>query len=281
MLILFVILIAVISALIICCFIERQIIITRRQNISFENLPPAFNNLKIMQISDIHHRKFGENQKRILKRVKKSSPDVIVITGDLISRDMRDFSKAGNFCKSLGKIAPVLFSIGNHELDLPDKVRRTYIETLKSAGVHVLLNSSYPLHKDDEVIYFKGASLDISVYHDENHSYENLNSYSLKELESDIGTYNGFTILLAHNPLIFDVYAEWNADLILSGHVHGGVIRLPFIGGLLSPERRFFPAYTRGLYHMDSSQLYVSAGLGKFRLFNPPEVNLITLVSKH
>lgn len=280
MLVFFIILIAVISALIICCFIERQIIITRRQDISLENLPPAFNNLKILQISDIHHRKFGENQKRILKRVKREMPDIIVITGDLISRDIRDFSGTGNFCKALGEIAPVLFSIGNHELDLPDKVRSTYIETLKNAGVNVLLNSSYPLRKDDEVIYFIGASLDISVYHDGNHSYADLNTYSLKELESDIGTYNGFTVLLAHNPLIFDVYAEWNADLILSGHVHCGVIRLPFIGGLLSPERKFFPAYTRGLYQMDSSKLYVSAGIGKFRLFNPSEINLITLLSK-
>lgn len=280
MYILFIVLIAVISALIIWCFIEHQILITRRQNIVFENLPNAFNNMKIIQISDIHHRKFGENQKRILKRVKREMPDIIVITGDLISRDMRDFSETGNFCKDLSKVAPVLFSMGNHELDLPDKVRSTYVETLKNAGVHVLFNSSYPLRKDDEVIYFIGASLDISVYHDENHSYSDLNPYSLKELETDIGTYNGFTVLLAHNPLIFDVYAAWNADLILSGHVHGGVIRLPLIGGLLSPERKFFPAYTRGLYQMNSSKLYVSAGIGKLRLFNPSEINLITLLSK-
>ena len=83
--------------------------------------------------------------------------------------------------------------------------------------------------------------------------------------------------LLAHDPLPFKAYAGWGADVTFSGHIHGGVIRLPFIGGLLSPERKFFPKYSKGLYHIGRSKLVVSAGLGKFRLNNPSQLLLITL----
>ena len=89
------------------------------------------------------------------------------------------------------------------------------------------------------------------------------------------GCYN---VLLAHNPVYFDTYAAWGADLTLSGHLHGGIVRLPGIGGLLSPERRFFPAYSKGLYALDDDcQMYVSGGIGKLRLLNPPEINFLTL----
>lgn len=276
----FIIIIAIIAILFICCLIERQIIVTRKQKIFLKNLPHAFNGLKIIQISDLHHREFGENQLRIIKRVQKLNPDIIAVTGDLISRDMRDFSSVQAFCRSLSEIAPVLFSMGNHELDLPFDIQTDYINTLKNAGVHVLINSSYMLRYDNAVLCFTGASLDISIYRNENFKYDSLNPYSLHELEMTIGVRSECTVLLAHNPLIFNAYADWNADLILSGHVHGGVIRLPFIGGLLSPERKFFPKFTRGLYRSGSSQLYVSAGLGKLRLFNPPEINLIMLLSE-
>lgn len=272
---------AFILVLIICCIIERFIIMTRRQKVYLKNLPLSFNGLRIMQISDVHHRQFGKDQSRIIKRIKKEKPDIIVITGDLISRDMRDFASVGRFCSSLSEISTVLFSAGNHEIDLPEKVMTTYFETLKNSGVHILFNSEYTLQNNSDVLKFIGAALDTSVYHDENFSYSHLDAYSLEKLENDIGVRSECTVLLAHNPLVFDTLSLWNADLILSGHVHGGVIRLPFIGGLLSPERKFFPSYTRGLYKSQSSQLYVSAGLGKFRLFNPPEINLITLLPDH
>ena len=90
-----------------------------------------------------------------------------------------------------------------------------------------------------------------------------------------------FQILLAHSPLFFANYADWGADVTFSGHCHGGVIRLPFIGGILSPERKFFPRYTKGIYELNAEQglakLAVTAGLGKFRLNNPSEIMICTL----
>ncbi|MGN0632062.1 MAG: metallophosphoesterase [Ruminococcus sp.] len=265
------------ALLVIISSIERHIIVTRRDDIALEKLPENFDGLKILQISDLHHRSFGRDQCRIVRRAKALKPDIIVITGDLISRDMRDFSSAAKFCSSLCETATVLFSMGNHELDLPEKVKDTYLSAMKNAGVHLLLNTSFQLSRGSQLLDFTGLSLESSVYHGENFSYKFLDPYSLQKIESSIGVRKRCTVLLAHNPLIFDAYAAWSADLILSGHVHGGVIRLPLIGGILSPERRFFPSYTRGLYSKNASKLYVSAGLGKFRLFNPPEINLITL----
>lgn len=279
MMIFIIFILCVIFIILIYTLIEHQMIVTRRTDITLENLPCNFENLKILQISDIHHRQFGKDQSRIVRRAKALNPDIIVITGDLISRDMRDFSSAASFCSQLSSIAPVLFSMGNHELDLPLKVQSTYISALKNAGVHVLINSSYHLEKNGQVIDFTGLSLETSVYHSPDFSYSDLDPYSSQQIENSVGVRQRCTVLLAHNPLIFDAYAAWNADLVLSGHVHGGVIRLPFVGGILSPERRLFPAYTRGLYFKNKSILYVSAGLGKFRFLNPPEINLLTLRS--
>ena len=87
--------------------------------------------------------------------------------------------------------------------------------------------------------------------------------------------------MLAHNPLLLDSYADWGADLVLCGHMHGGLIRLPFVGGMLSPERRFFPRYDKGLYQKKNTKMYVSGGIGKLRLGNPPEINLLVLRAKN
>lgn len=262
---------------IIYCTIEHQLFLTSKKDIYLKELPKSFDRFRVLQISDLHHRNFGKNQSRITKRAEKLSPDIIVITGDLVSRDQRDFIKTEIFCRTLVSIAPVFFSIGNHELDLPSDVQREYLDTLKRAGVQLLIDEITTLNRNGESIAIAGAALETGVYHDGNHRYGSLNMYSKEKLEKAIGVRHMCTLLLAHNPLIFDAYVDWRADLILSGHVHGGVVRLPFIGGILSPERRFFPRYTKGLYCKRDSQIYISAGLGKIRFLNPPEVNLITL----
>ena len=111
-------------------------------------------------------------------------------------------------------------------------------------------------------------------------TYMNLTAYgndSVNEtLTHLLGTCRENTVLLAHNPLWFRSYAKWGAALTLSGHVHGGAVRLPLIGGLLSPERAFFPPYDKGYYTDGRHDMIVSGGLGKLRLFNPPEICLIT-----
>jgi predicted MPP superfamily phosphohydrolase len=257
--------------------LERKLLLTRKEEIPLPELPVAFDGLRILQISDLHHRTFGKNQRRILKRAKRLQPDLIVITGDLVSRDQRNFTKAGNFCKLLAEISSTYFAIGNHEGDLPPKVLETYLKTLERAGVVVLQNRTHMLRRGNARLALTGIALPQNVYKDENSGYKNLNSFSVENMRKLVGVRKSCTILLAHNPLLLSVYAAWTADLVLSGHVHGGMIRLPILGGLLSPERKFLPLYTKGLYQCQNTSLYVSAGLGKLRLFNPPELNLLTL----
>lgn len=258
-------------------FIERFLLLTRCEIIPLKELPREFDGLRILQISDLHHRTFGKDNSRIIKRVQKIKPDLIAITGDLVSRDQRDFTAIGRFCKALTDTAPVYFVPGNHELDLPAKVQETYLKTLQGAGVIVLQNTSRLLKKGKGILSLTGTTLDTSVYRDAHFRYDHLNPFSKEELVQLIGERQRCTVLLAHNPLIAQVYADWHADLVLSGHVHGGVVQLPFIGGVLSPERKFFPRYSKGLYRIGCTKLYVSAGLGKLRLWNPPEIHLLTL----
>lgn len=261
-------------------FIERHFLITAKADIHLSNLPHDFNGLSILQISDIHHRQFGGDNSKISNIASYLSPDLIFLTGDMVSRNETDFSSIGILCSRLSSIAPVYFVFGNHELDFSGKKREKYISTLQNAGVTILDNSKVTVYRNSSSIDIAGTALIKSIYRDENRRFKNLSTYSLSQLNSDLGTRKRCTLLLAHNPLIADTYAQWNADAVFSGHVHGGIIRLPFIGGLLSPERRFFPKYTKGVYHLNNTTVYVSGGVGKVRLFNPAEVNFITLYSK-
>ncbi len=266
--------------LIVWFFFERLILRTVKDDICLKNLPHEFNGLSILQISDIHHRKFGRDNVKISRIAADMRPDFIFLTGDMVSRNEKDFSSVGRLCANLTAIAPVYFVFGNHELDFSGKRREEYISVLKNAGVTILDDSRETIYRNSSSIDIAGATLLKGIYRDENRRYKNLSSFSLDQLNDAIGVRERCTLLLAHNPLIADIYAQWNADAVFSGHVHGGIIRLPFIGGLLSPERKFFPRYTKGLYLLNNTTLYVSGGIGKIRLFNPAEVNLITLRSE-
>lgn len=144
----------------------------------------------------------------------------------------------------------------------------------------LLQNQTISLEMPGSVpLYLAGADLAYGVYRDENRKFRNLQPYTAADLENDLGRRRGCTVLLAHNPLLLDSYAGWGADLVLCGHVHGGLVRLPFLGGVLSPERKFFPKYDKGLYEKDGTKMYVSGGIGKPRLCNPPEISVIHLKS--
>ena len=150
----------------------------------------------------------------------------------------------------------------------------------EQAGCHPLRNETVPLEKSGcSPLYLAGAELAYGIYRDDNRGFRHLQLYTADDLTQALGTRQGCTVLLAHNPLLLDSYAGWGADVVLSGHVHGGMVRLPFVGGVLSPERRFFPKYDKGLYEKGGTKLYVSGGIGKPRLFNPPEINMIYLNS--
>ena len=257
--------------------IDNNITWITKHSLIFDSLPKEFSGKKIIQLADLHTKTFGKNNNRLIKAVKKQMPDYILLCGDMVSRDCSEFTSLENLLCSLSEICPVYYSLGNHEIDMPEKKKTKLFATIKRANVTLLNNETNIIKIGGSFIQIAGISLFRENYRRRDTKYKNLKGYKLGDLEKAIGSRQGFTILLAHNPLFARAYSEWGADLILSGHVHGGVIRLPFIGGLLSPERKFFPKYSKGIYALSSSIISVSRGLGKLRIFNPPEIVMIEL----
>lgn len=234
--------------------------------------------IKIAHISDLHKRSFGKGNINICKKIKAENPDLIFISGDLTSRFCLNFSNVEEMLKNLCKIAPVYFIFGNHETSMPDESKARFIKLIENSDAVWLNNCCKTVEINGRRLNICGMELKYSVYKN-NDSYRNLEETSADEIRETIGEKpDGETILLVHNPIFADAYAEWGADYAVCGHVHGGVIRIPFTRiGVLSPERRFFPKYTKGVYKTGRMKLLVSAGLGKLRLFNPPEIVIYKL----
>lgn len=232
--------------------------------------------LKVLQFSDLHKRSFGRGNARLVDLVRRERPDLVVFTGDLVSRDQTDFSDVESLIKEVCGLTRVYYSVGNHEVDMPAETYRALSERFGSYGATLLDGSS--VYVADHTRLW-GLTLPLECYHDGSHHYGNLYHYTAQDATSQLGTPNpdDCNVLLAHNPFFFDSYAEWGADLTLCGHVHGGIVRLPFVNGLLSPERRLFPKYAGGLYRRGGRTMVVSRGLGKLRLFNPPEASVVLL----
>lgn len=265
-----ILLIVIVFLLYVCA--ENRMLIVRRYKIKTDNYSGQ-GPIKIVQISDIHKRKYSNDWNRLVMRVQEISPDMILITGDLVSRTETSLMSTGVLLEKLCRISPVYCSKGNHELDLSVKMMEKYRDMMKKSGAIFLENSNIVFQKDELKINIYGTDLKKSVYKNENGGYSALDRITSDELTQSLdNAKDEFNILLAHNPFFFEEYAKWGADLTFSGHVHGGAVYVPFIGGILSPERKFFPKYTKGLYKKDGKYMLVSTGIGKLRVFNPPEI---------
>lgn len=236
----------------------------------------AKDKLKIVQFSDLHKKTFRKGNRPLLDIVKRESPDILVFTGDLVSRDQENFYQVLTLMESLCKLTKVYYVLGNHEVDMPREKYLALCQKFESYGATLLDNSSVRVAEHTQLW---GVTLPLHCYHDGNHHYHNLYYYTNIDIQADLGTPNpnDYHVLLAHNPFFFESYARWGADLTLCGHVHGGIVRLPYLGGILSPERKLFPKYSGGVYSLGECSMVVSRGLGKLRCFNPPEVSVIQL----
>ena len=236
-------------------------------------LPAGFDGCVIVQLSDLHGTLFGEDNRDLLKVVAKERPDYIFLTGDLLDQyRATPHSYAVSLGGALADIAPTYFVTGNHEWALPDVpgLKRA----LEVAGVQVLTNEYTVLARDGDNAVLAGVD-DPNGYADQKTPEE-----VAEEVRAAFA--DPFWILLAHRNNYFeDAYCRLGADLVISGHGHGGLVRLPFTDGLVSVERTFFPSYTAGFYQAGGADLFVSRGLGNsgrtFRLFNRPQVAVLTL----
>jgi len=257
--------------------VQNRTLVTDKLTLSVKGLPKAFDGKKILHLSDLHGKRYGDNFNNLINSCAFLEPDYIFFTGDLFTRTEEDLEPKMVLMRRLMKLADVYYCNGNHECDAPSKANTLNL-ALSREGVHVLVNSTERIYEDGEYISITGVALPKDHYR-KNNGFKDLTEITPELMRRLVGHPDRSSVcfLLAHDPLPFDAYAAWGADVTFSGHIHGGVIRLPFIGGLLSPERRFFPKYSKGLYHIGKAKLVVSAGLGKFRLNNPSQLLLITL----
>lgn len=237
-------------------------------------LPEAFHGFRIAHISDLHNAEFGKGNRELLAVLEGLQPDIIVITGDLIDYRKTDVDIALEFAREAVKLAPCYFATGNHEAAASEYPGLE--EGLRRAGVTVLRSQAAVLQRDGQQLRLVGAE-DYGFFGPGDG--ETRVAGMLEALTPALEP--GYNIVLYHRPELAGRLAEWDADLILSGHAHGGQIRLPWIGGLYAPDQGAFPVYDSGLYDLGDRFLVVSRGLGNslfpLRINNPPEVVLITL----
>lgn len=234
-------------------------------------LPPAFDGLRIVELADLHGRVFGRGSRRLLAAVRRAEPDLICIDGDLFD-EHTDLAMLPPLLRGLCAIAPVYYVTGNHEWRVPGL--RGILAQMRTCGVTVLQDDWRVLRRGEDALVLAGTDDPCGP----------AERKTPAELIADIRAEAGeaaFLLLLAHRN---DQLPQWSAlgvQAVLAGHCHGGVVRLPFVGGLFGTDRRLFPAWDAGLYRQGETALYVSRGLGytnvHFRLFNRPEVAVIVL----
>lgn len=249
--------------------------------LEFENLPASFHGCRIGFFSDLHNKEIGPKNQELLEVIKRQKFDAFICSGDMIvGSDLGVFEYQNTipFLKKLAKIAPVYYSMGNHEERMRLKGWDAFKKELEGYGIAVLDNSDIQWIKKGQSICIKGLSLTMDYYK----RWWNRKPLTKQNIQMMIGKKKkDFTILLAHNPVFFDAYDSYGADLVLSGHIHGGLMILPFLGGVISPEFELFPKYDYGLYKGNDSKMILSRGLGThtlpIRIHNRPEFVVITL----
>lgn len=276
-------------------YTQSNWIFTTNYTVSSKKIPKEFNGYKILQLSDLHSMQFGKDNIRLIKKIDKIKPDIIAVTGDVLNSQNDDGRVFLSLAERLAKKYTIYYIVGNHEQIVKNRCIKKkltffndYMEKLKSFGIIIVDDSSDRILKKGACIDIYGLDIPLKYYKGKNSaSYEGEKEFSVEEIKDAVGECESgtFSILLAHDPKYFSLYDAWGADLTLSGHVHGGVIWLPFVGGLLSPEQSFFPEYDKGRFERNGKVMIVNAGLGNSivkipRFLVPPELSVITLKSK-
>lgn len=245
--------------------------------VSSAKLPEAFDGYRIVHVSDLHNAEIGKENSRLLEMLQEANPDIIAITGDLVDSRNTDLAIALHFIREAVKIAPVYYVTGNHESRI--STYRELKQEMEAAGVTILEDCTAEITLSNSTISLIGI-------HDPSFQTDYLFGDAKSVVASKLVNLSSdkFTILLSHRPELFDTYVEYDMDVVLSGHAHGGQFRLPLIGGLVAPNQGLFPKYDSGLYREENTQMLVSRGIGNslfpFRIGNRPEVILIELMAE-
>ena len=254
-------------------------IVTTEYTLRYATLPVSFDGFRIVVLSDVHAVVFGENNADLIALVENARPDIIAVIGDLIDkyenpRKEDQLRIAETLVAGLIRIAPVYYVTGNHEWD--SNMIYPLLSMLRASGVTVLRNQYVKLEAGGEIILLAGTD-------DPNGPADMIKPDEfVREMYETEGGH--FTIMLEHRNSHLGLYSELGVDLVLSGHAHGGIIRLPFTDGLIGPNREFLPSYTNGVYSMGLTNMVVSRGLGNHtgwpRFLNNPHIVVVELAEE-
>lgn len=284
--------IIIIGIILIACIAEwmREIFTFRmtHYDIVSDKLNEIQGEYKILFLTDLHNNSFGKGNGRLLKAIRSQNPDLILIGGDMmVGKPEWPTKVAEDFVGQLTKLCPVYYANGNHEQRMklyPEKFGTKYQEykcTIEAGGTCFLENGHVDLN-------FKGCPVQVHGLEIPRKAYKKFQKTTLSEeqIEACIGQADKdkYQILLAHNPIYTETYLKWGADLVLSGHLHGGIMRIPGLGGLITPQFGMLPKYSGELTVKDGKSVVVSKGIGthtiKIRFLNPAEVVVLHLKGK-
>ena len=263
-----------------------------------------FSGIRIVFISDMHSHEFGEHNEELIREIKTLGPDLILIGGDMVTCGKKSpqpprTSACIHLCEELSRDYPVIYAEGNHEL----RFRQRFPEDFQVFMEHLSQNPGLKYLRDDlsffnkedlgsgmkESIAVMSVSLDMEYYMPQKPGFGNKKAMpkayledKLKEALNEAGPLDGvFSVLLLHSPLYLKEAECLGADLMLSGHFHGGTIRLPYVGGLMTPQLQFFTKEVSGSFEHGGTAMIVNRGLGthsvKIRLNDRPEISVIDI----
>lgn len=246
-------------------------------------LPQLSKECRFVLISDLHNKVYGNKNDRVMDAINKINPDFIILAGDLVtSKEKEDMTPGIELVRALAGRYKIYYGLGNHESKIKQCTDRFGDKFSRlRAGV-----------EGENVIFLENDAVDIPEY-----------NVRITGLDLDLDYFAHFRIrpmedgyldctlpkpdrkkcnlLIAHNPDYFEDYAKWGADLVLSGHVHGGIMRLPFLGGVIAPSYKIFPKYDGGVFNTGNAKMLLGRGLGShtlpLRFFNPAELYEVTL----
>ena len=261
------------------CFWQNNILEVTHYTFSSSEISDNLDGYCIVQISDLHNKEFGKGQKRLIHQIQEIQPDMIVVTGDIVDSNHTKMNVAITFLEEAVKIAPCYYITGNHEHWLDSDLYEKLISQIDDTGTIIL---------DNEVVEINDNKSTDTCYDDADFAMIGLDDGSLlgntlHELSKDYDN-KQFVLLLAHEPQNMTFYSRENVDLILSGHAHGGQIRIPGIGGIVAPDQGFLPDYTEGVHEENGVTMIISRGLGNsiipLRILNHPEIVCVELKSE-
>lgn len=270
---------AVFVLFVLVVLIDNVTIHTTLTRVTIKDLPKSFDGYRIVQVSDLHNNVYGMGQSYLLAKIREARPDAIVVTGDLIDRNTKNVDNAMLFINGAVEIAPVFYVTGNHEASVGKQYKELVLR-MNEAGVTFLDNDAVTVISEEDVITLAGvrdpafdwSKPDAKIVDDE-----------IKKALAEVSD-TQVTVLLSHRPELIKTYSENGIDLVLTGHAHGGQIRLPFIGPIYSPSQGLFPKYTSGLYEEGGTKMYVSRGIGNgiapLRFNDGPELAVIVLTKE-